>query len=99
MMVDRCPEVNKIFILLTFISLPFFIVSTSPDGIGVYIPLASGLLLFRGSCDSVPVIRCVTNAVRQVQCGVLRWMPVQLLVTQRVGMVLIRCITSRRAVL
>ena len=78
MMVDRCPEVNKIFILLTFIFSPFCCVSTFPQA------------LF-----------CLTAWFenRVYQPDARRWMPVQLLVTQRVGMVLMRWITSRRAAL
>lgn len=77
MMVDRCPEVNKIFILLTFIFSPFCCVSTFPQAL---------------SC----LTAWFENRVYQ---WVFSWMPVQLLVTQRVGIRLMRWVTSRRAAL
>ena len=81
MMVDRCPEVNKIFILLTFIFPPFCCVSTFPQALSCLTAWFENRVYQRTHSDA------------------RRWMPVQLLVTQRVGIRLMRWVTSRRAAL
>lgn len=94
MMVDRCPEVNKIFILFTFIFPPFCCVSTFPQALSCLTAWFENRVY-----QWVFSWNTVWRMFWRTHSDARRWMPVQLLVTQRVGIRLMRWVTFRRAAL